>query len=122
MAQTLLTIVSLWGAIGLAVTGLFLAWGIDRVDEDARGAYLARILFIPGIILLWPLVVWRWVTLEVGAARWQARHSPSRSAHIWVWLVMAVLIPTILIAAYWVDQEWPAAYAPQQILQPEAEP
>ena len=54
---------AIWAAIGL-VTGIaFLLYGIDRVDEAAEGAYAVRPLLLPGIVLLWPLVLWRWRVL-----------------------------------------------------------
>jgi hypothetical protein len=52
-----------WGTPGLIVALAFLAVGIDRIDHAAAGAYAFRPLLIPGIVLLWPLVVWRWVVL-----------------------------------------------------------
>lgn len=53
----------LWGAPGLIVAMAFLAYGIDHVDESAVGAYAFRPLLIPGLVILWPLVVWRWTAL-----------------------------------------------------------
>lgn len=47
--------------VGTAVAGLFLLVGIDRIDPSARGTYLFRLLLIPGVVGLWPLVLWRWL-------------------------------------------------------------
>jgi hypothetical protein len=33
------------------------------VDPAARGAYAFRPLLLPGLVLLWPLVAWRWAVL-----------------------------------------------------------
>ncbi|WP_346909853.1 hypothetical protein [uncultured Roseibium sp.] len=56
-----------WAAAGL-VTGIaFLLYGIDRIDEAAEGAYAVRPLLLPGIVLLWPLVLWRWWVLSRGS-------------------------------------------------------
>lgn len=52
-----------WGGAGLVVALAFLLFGIDRVDEAAHGAYAVRPLLLPGLILLWPLVLWRWAVL-----------------------------------------------------------
>jgi len=49
---------------GGVVAALFLAIGIDRVEPSARGAYAFRPLLIPGICLIWPLVLYRWLVLE----------------------------------------------------------
>lgn len=53
----------LWATPGLIVSVAFLAYGIDRIDHAAAGAYAFRPLLIPGIVLLWPLVLWRWAAL-----------------------------------------------------------
>lgn len=55
--------------VGIGVAALFLFIGIDRIDEDARGAYLFRPLLIPALVSLWPLVVLRWVRLELKRSR-----------------------------------------------------
>ena len=49
--------------IGAAVAAAFLFLGIDRIDPAARGAYAFRPLLLPGLMLLWPLVLWRWRVL-----------------------------------------------------------
>ncbi|MTI17143.1 hypothetical protein E1162_07800 [Rhodobacteraceae bacterium RKSG542] len=46
--------------MGLAVALLFLVFGLDKVEEAARGAYLFRLQIIPGLVLLWPLVIYHW--------------------------------------------------------------
>lgn len=45
------------GAVGLA----FLLFGLSRQDPASVGAYAFRPLLLPGLALLWPLVLWRWV-------------------------------------------------------------
>lgn len=49
---------------GGVVAALFLVIGLDRVEPSARGSYAFRPLLIPGICLIWPLVLYRWVRLE----------------------------------------------------------
>ncbi len=49
--------------IGAAVAAAILFLGIDRIDPAARGAYAFRPLLLPGLMLLWPLVLWRWRVL-----------------------------------------------------------
>ena len=49
---------------GGVVAALFLVVGLDRIDPSARGTYAFRPLLIPGICLLWPLVIYRWLVLE----------------------------------------------------------
>ncbi len=49
-----------YGGIGLAVAAAFLLIGFDRSGPAAEGAYAVRPLLFPSLILLWPLVIWRW--------------------------------------------------------------
>ena len=64
LAELIIGFVQMWGAVGALVCVLFLFIGIDRVDPAARDAYAFRPLLIPGIVVIWPLVLWRWWTLE----------------------------------------------------------
>jgi hypothetical protein len=48
--------------IGIAFAPLFLSIGIRRVDEHSIGATLGfHIIILPGVIALWPLLLYRWV-------------------------------------------------------------
>lgn len=116
-ASGLVWLATLWVYAGVGVAALFVLFGIDRVDEDARGAYTFRPLLVPGIVLLWPLVLWRWWTLETERLGWQRRYQAVRGAHGWVWLVLALLIPAIFITSLSVRQTWPTN-APAVQLQP----
>lgn len=60
-----------YGGVGGLIALAFLLVGIDRVDEAAHGAYLVRPQLLPGLVLLWPLVMLRWIALE--RARRKAR-------------------------------------------------
>lgn len=53
-----------WIGAGLLTALAFLLVGIDRVAPLARGAHAFRPLLLPGIVLLWPLVILRWIALE----------------------------------------------------------
>ncbi len=122
MANTIIELANLWGLVGFAVVLSFVLVGIDRVDASARGAWVFRPLIVPGVILLWPVVVWRWVALERGAAGWRHRHSPTRGVHAPAWLILAVVIPLTLVLALGARQVWPADTAPVQLTGPEAAP
>jgi len=63
-AVLIVNLVKIYGAIGLLVAVVFLIFAIDRIDHTAHGAYAFRPMLVPGIILLWPLVLWRWRALE----------------------------------------------------------
>lgn len=58
-----------YGLIGLAVAVLFLVFGIERCEPAARGAYAFRPLLVPGLVLLWPIVIWRWIRVLRTPAR-----------------------------------------------------
>jgi len=53
-----------YGAVGALVAVVFLLWGIDRVDPAAHGAWLVRPLLVPSVVVLWPVVLMRWIALE----------------------------------------------------------
>lgn len=59
-AQALLQFATLYGAVGFGVGVAFLFFGLERCEPAARGAYGFRPLLLPGLMLLWPLVLWRW--------------------------------------------------------------
>lgn len=64
MAEIIVSIATIYGWAGLGVAAVFLLFGIDRIDPSAHGAYAFRPLLIPGIVLLWPAVLLRWIWLE----------------------------------------------------------
>ena len=64
MAAGIVAALEIYAWIGVAVAALFLTIGIGRIDAAARGAYAFRPLLVPGVIGLWPLVLWRWIALE----------------------------------------------------------
>lgn len=61
LVSAVILIAQAYAWIGTGVAALFLLWGVDRIDPSARGAYLFRLLALPGVVGLWPLVVWRWI-------------------------------------------------------------
>jgi len=62
VAEVILVIALVYLLCGLAVGLPFVLRGVDRVDEAARGAPLGfRLLILPGTIVLWPLMVTKWI-------------------------------------------------------------
>lgn len=59
-AELVLALGGAYAAAGLAIGLAFLFRGLDRIDPAARGAHGFRPLLLPGLVLLWPLVLWRW--------------------------------------------------------------
>lgn len=117
-AEVILFVVKAWGMIGAVVALGFLTFGMDQVDEDARGAYVFRPLIVPGILLIWPLVVWRWIVLARGRDHWPKRYQTKRRNHQWVALTMPVAIVVILAAGWSVRQTWPDDIAPVRLSPP----
>lgn len=114
-AEAIVFGVQIWGSFGIVVALLFLTIGIDRIDEDARGAYVFRPLLIPGVLLIWPLVLWRWWQIETEAAPWLARYRPVRKSYGLAVILMSLAIVFALVAGLSVRQSWPADIAPEQI-------
>ncbi len=114
-AQALFFAFQIWCSIGAIIALIFLTIGIDRIDEDAQGAYVFRILLVPAILLIWPLVLWRWFILETKRDAWPNRHSPPRHAHFWVAIIFALAIPSIIVMGLVVRQTWPVNFEPQKL-------
>ncbi len=121
MAASIISIAEIYAWVGLAVAALFLLWGVDRVLPAARGAYAFRPLIIPGIVLLWPLVLWRWWRLESGGGRWEAKHAPPRRLQDGLALVLAVVIPVVILSALLIRQDGPFERPAMQLAAPDEE-
>ncbi|WP_299699177.1 hypothetical protein [uncultured Tateyamaria sp.] len=115
VAQALVMAMQTWGMIGALVAAVFLTIGIDRIDEDARGAYVFRPLLIPGVLLIWPIVLWRWWQIETERAAWANRYRPVRASYGLAIIAMSIGILIIVIAGLSVRQTWPADIAPVQL-------
>ena len=63
LATAIVLAAKFYGLAGLLCAAAFLTVGIGRVDHSAEGSHLFRPLLIPGVVLLWPLVLWRWRAL-----------------------------------------------------------
>jgi hypothetical protein len=49
--------------LGLAFASFFVTRGVAAIDPAARGMpRLARLLIAPGVVALWPLLLWKWFT------------------------------------------------------------
>ncbi len=57
----LLILVGVYLLAGLAFAVPFLIAGAARLDSSARGAgWGFRLIIVPGVAALWPLLAWRW--------------------------------------------------------------
>lgn len=115
LASFFVELVGWWLTAGAAIAAVFLVFGMDRIDEDARGAYAFRPLLIPGVLLIWPLVLWRWMRLETQSDDVPRRYRPPRAVHLPVSLVLAVALVFAVIAGLSVRQTWPAHFEPTQL-------
>ena len=116
-ASLIVRVVEAYLALGGVAALAFLAIGLDRVDPGARGAFAFRPLLLPGLLLLWPLVLWRWRALSRGAARPTSGRHYAR-AHRVVWMVLAGLLPLLLLAAFALRQSGPLEAAPARLEAP----
>ncbi len=116
-AELIFWIARAWLWAGAVVAAVFLTIGIDRIDEDARGAYVFRPLLIPGVLLIWPLVLWRWWTLEAARFDPQSRYRPVRAAHGVVAILLCLIVVGTITLGLKVRQEWPADFEPTKIVE-----
>jgi DMSO reductase anchor subunit len=89
---------------GAAVAAVFLLYGLGRLDENAQGAWVFRPLLIPGVLLIWPLVIWRWTVLLRGEEKLD-RHRMPRIRQERGQVVFALVIPLILLMAFALRQD-----------------
>jgi len=64
IAALLITIAKFYGLVGALFALAFLAFGIERIDPRARGAYAFRPLLVPGLVLIWTLALARWIAIS----------------------------------------------------------
>lgn len=114
-AALIVDIAGWWLTAGAVVAVAFLGFGIDRIDPGSRGAYAFRPLLLPGILLIWPLVLWRWVRLERGGESWSCRYRPPRSAHLPAAIVLAAALALAMVIGLTARQTWPVDIGPEQL-------
>ncbi|MEM7489503.1 MAG: hypothetical protein AAF390_10305 [Pseudomonadota bacterium] len=117
-AAAIITGTEIWLGLGAFVAAAFLLWGIDRIDEDARGAHVFRPLLVPGILLIWPLVLWRWAVLARERDDAQARYRPDRRAHGRIALVLPLVLAGVIALGLSVRQDWPGEVPPERLAAP----
>lgn len=111
-----------YAAVGGVAAVAFLALGLDRVDAAARGSYAFRPLIVPGLMLLWPLVLWRWGTLARNASPSSAPVPTWRAAHRGIWLVLAFVLPLLFVSALALHRQGPREAAPVRLSAPDPAP
>jgi hypothetical protein len=62
IARVIVALFELYALAGVMFAVLFLPRGVTRLDPRVAGApKTLRLLILPGIAALWPLLVWRWL-------------------------------------------------------------
>lgn len=62
LAAALVTLATAYAGAGVVVASVFVTVGVGRVDSRAADAgWGFRALIMPGSVLLWPVVLWRWL-------------------------------------------------------------
>ncbi|MEP4249585.1 hypothetical protein [Tateyamaria sp.] len=117
-AEAILLGLRIWASIGAIIAAIFLTIGMDRIDEDAKGAYIFRVLLIPGVVVIWPLVLWRWYVYETNAEVLERRYAPPREAHFAVGMILPIGIALIILTGLNIRQTWPADIEPVRLAAP----
>lgn len=70
-----------YAGIGLLFAIPFVTLGVQRIDGAAAGASLGfRLLVLPGCVLLWPLLLGRWLRRASPPAERNAHRERARAA------------------------------------------
>lgn len=69
-----------YAAAGIAFALAFIAFGARRIDPGAAAGTVGfRILILPGVAALWPLLAWRWLTATGDVPRQRDAHGDAAS-------------------------------------------
>ena len=62
IARVIVALFESYGLTGVVFAVLFLAHGVARLDPRVAGAPTTlRLLILPGVAALWPVLAWRWI-------------------------------------------------------------
>ena len=112
MARLIVDLAELYAIVGAMVAAWFLLLRLDRDHPGAHGAYAFRPLLIPGLMLLWPLVLLR------SAGRMASIPHHIRPTHLRVWMVLSICLPLLLFGAVALRQNGPTEAPPVRIAPP----
>ncbi len=110
MGHSIVLAIQAYGALGAVVAAWFLLLRIEA-DPMAQGAYAFRPLLLPGLVLLWPLVLWRVMTPPAPPREFRATHRR-------VWLALSVILPLLVLGAMAIRQNGPSEAAPVRLSSP----
>ena len=81
IAQVVVAAFEAYALAGVGFALIFLPRAVARLDPRVAGApKTLRLLILPGLVALWPLFAWRWITgahepIEINPHRAKARQS-----------------------------------------------
>lgn len=119
MAADLILLAQVYIGFGAATALAFLGFGIDRIDENARGVWVFRPFLIPGILLIWPLVAVRWWQLERAGDLGATRFRPPLKLQPRLALAMGIAVVLIIFGAMILRQDGPNEAPAVQLEAPE---
>jgi hypothetical protein len=62
LAQVVVALFELYALAGVVFAVLFLPRAVTRIDPRIGGSpKMLRLLILPGVAALWPLLAWRWI-------------------------------------------------------------
>ena len=80
VARVIVALFELYALAGVVFAALFLPRVVARLDPGVAGApRTMRLLILPGVAALWPLLAWRWFT----GAPVPAERNPHRTKAAW---------------------------------------
>lgn len=78
LASWFVALLGIYAALGVLFAIPFVVAGVGRIDPAARGGTIGfRLLIVPGVIALWPLLAQRW---RRGITAPPAERNPHRAA------------------------------------------
>ena len=106
--QGSLAVLASYLAVGALIAIVFVTVGLRRVDpKAAEGTRGFKLLILPGIAALWPIMLARLVTgrpaNEAAAAaptELTAGTRPHRAAHPLIWICVGVVVAAVLVLAW----------------------
>ena len=62
LAYAVVSLFQLYALVGVVFAALFLPRAVARIDPGvARAPKAMKLLILPGVAALWPLLAWRWM-------------------------------------------------------------
>ena len=80
VASAFVDILAAYAGAGLLLAIAFVTTGVQRIDHAAAGSGLGfRLIILPGVVALWPVLLWRWATGRTEPPREHNAHRDATS-------------------------------------------